>query len=131
MIRSVLLSLGTLAIVGGALPAAETPEAAPAMAKAADAFLATLDSAKRAKASLPFNSEERLNWHFVPKDRQGVPIKQMSAEQRQAALTLLRSGLSARGFTKVDTIRASRGGAVRHRGQRDSRPRALLLHGLR
>ena len=105
MIRSVLLTLGALVAAGGALPAADTPEPAPTMAKAADAFLATLDSAKRARASLPFNSEERLNWHFVPKDREGVAIKQMSAEQRQAALTLLRSGLSARGFTKVDTIR--------------------------
>ena len=104
MIRTVLLTLGALAATGGALPAAE-PEPAPTMAKAADAFLAALDPAKRAKAGLPFNSEERLNWHFVPKDREGVAIKQMSAEERQAALTLLKSGLSARGFTKVDTIR--------------------------
>jgi hypothetical protein len=71
------------------------------MAKAANAFLAALDSSKRSKASLPFNSEERLNWHFVPRERQGVPIKQMSSEQRWAALTLLKSSLSARGFTKV------------------------------
>jgi hypothetical protein len=105
MIGGVLLTLGALVAAGGALPAADTAEPAPTMAKAADAFLATLDSAKRAKASLPFNSEERLNWHFVPKDREGVAIKQMSAAQRQAALALLRSGLSARGFTKVDTIR--------------------------
>jgi hypothetical protein len=102
MIRSVLLTLGVLASAGGALRAAETPE--PAMAKAANSLLATLDSAKRAKAHLPFNSEERLNWHFVPRERQGVSIKQMSSAEREAALTLLRSGLSARGFTKVDTI---------------------------
>jgi hypothetical protein len=95
MIGGVLLTLGALVAAGGALPAADTAEPAPTMAKAADAFLATLDSAKRAKASLPFNSEERLNWHFVPKDREGVAIKQMSAGQRQAALALLRSGLSA------------------------------------
>jgi hypothetical protein len=104
MIRSVLLTLGALASAGAALPAAEAPEPAPTMAKAANAFLAALDSAKRAKASLPFNSEERLNWYFVPRERQGVPIKKMSSEQRRAALTLLRSGLSAKGFTKVDAI---------------------------
>jgi hypothetical protein len=104
MIRSLLLTLGALAAAGAPLPAAEAPDPAPTMAKAANAFLATLDSAKRAKASLPFNSEERLNWNFVPRERQGVPIKQMSSEQRRAALTLLRSSLSARGFTKVDTI---------------------------
>ncbi len=85
MIRSVLLTLGALASAGTALPAAEAPEPAPTMAKAANAFLAALDSAKRAKASLPFNSEERLNWYFVPRERQGVPIKQMSSEERRAA----------------------------------------------
>jgi hypothetical protein len=104
MIRSVLLTLGALASAGGALPAAEAPEPAPTMAKAANSFLAALDSAKRAKVGLPFNSEERFNWYFVPRERQGVPIKQMSSEERRAALTLLRSGLSAKGFTKVDTI---------------------------
>jgi hypothetical protein len=104
MIRSVLLTLGALASAGAALPAAEAPEPAPTMAKAANTFLAALDSAKRAKASLPFNSDERLNWDFVPRERQGVSIKRMSSEQRRAALTLLRSGLSARGFTKVDAI---------------------------
>jgi len=104
MMRAVLLVLAALSAATGVLAPSETPEPAPAMAKAASAFLATLDPATRARASLPFNSDERLNWHFVPKDRQGVPIKQMSSDQRRAALTLLRSGLSARGFTKVDTI---------------------------
>jgi hypothetical protein len=104
MFRNVVLVLGALAAAGRGHPAAQAPEPAPTMAKAANTFLATLDPAKRAKASLPFNSEERLNWFFVPRERQGLPIKQMSAEERQAALALLRSGLSARGFTKVDTI---------------------------
>ncbi len=104
MICSVVLSLGALASAGGALPAAEPPEPALTMATAAKSFLAALDSGKRAKASLPFNSEDRLNWSFVPRQRQGLPIKEMSSEERKAALTLLRSSLSAKGFTKVDTI---------------------------
>ena len=104
MIRSVLLTVGTLAYASAAVRAAEPPEPAPTMVKAANAFVAALDSAKRAKATRPFNSEERLNWYFVPRERQGVPIKQMSSGERQAALTLLRSGLSAKGFMKVDTI---------------------------
>lgn len=41
----------------------------------------------------------------MPKERQGVPIKQMSPEERQAALALLNSSLSASGFKKVETIR--------------------------
>jgi hypothetical protein len=104
MIRRFLLTIGALALAAAVVPEAPAPEPAPTMAKAANAFLAALDSNQRAKASLPFNSEERLNWHFVPRDRQGVPIKQMTPEERRAALVLLRSGLSDRGFTKVDTI---------------------------
>jgi hypothetical protein len=104
MIRRFLLILSALTLAGGVSPEAPAPEPAPTMAKAASAFLAVLDSTKRAKASLPFNSEERLNWHFVPRERQGVPIKQMTPEERRGALVLLRSGLSDRGFTKVDTI---------------------------
>ncbi len=103
MKRSVLV-LAALTSAGCGLRAAEPPDPAPAMTKAANAFLAALDSARRTKASFPFNSEERLNWHFVPRDRQGVSIKEMSSEERRAALTLLRSGLSAKGFTKLDAI---------------------------
>jgi len=104
MVRGLVLTIGALALMGRAFLADEPAEPAPAMAKAADAFLAALDPARRAKAALPFHSAERLDWHFVPRDRQGVPLKQMSADERRAALALLRSGLSARGFTKVDTI---------------------------
>src|SRR6185503_7546390 len=104
MVRGLVLTVGALALMGRAFLADEPADPAPAMAKAADAFLAALDPAKRTKAALPFNSENRLDWHFVPRDRQGLPLKQMSADERRAALGLLRSGLSARGFTKVDTI---------------------------
>jgi hypothetical protein len=103
MLYGVLLTLA-LASTGGTLPAVEAPEPALTMAAAANSFLAALDSAKRAKANLPFNSAERFNWDFVPRERQGVSIKQMSSVERRAALALLRSGLSARGLTKVDAI---------------------------
>jgi hypothetical protein len=104
MIRGLVLTIVMLGAAGLALTIEDAAEPAPAMAKAADAFLAALDPAKRAQANLPFNSAERLDWHFVPRDRQGVPLKQMSSEERRAALALLRSGLSVLGFTKVDAI---------------------------
>jgi hypothetical protein len=104
MLFGSLLSFLILASAGGAVPVAEAPEPAPPMAAAANSFLAALDSAKRAKANLPFNSKERLNWHFVPRQRQGVSIKRMSPGERRAALALLKAGLSARGLAKVDTI---------------------------
>jgi hypothetical protein len=104
MIRSVLLAAGALAAAGAALSAQEAPEPAPAMAAAANSFLSALDPPKRAKARVAFNSGERLNWDFVPRERQGVSIKEMSSEERRAALALLKSSLSAGGFTKADAI---------------------------
>jgi hypothetical protein len=84
--------------------AAETPAAA--MASAAQRFLGTLDATQRARAQLAFDTEERFNWNFVPMVRAGVPFKQMTPPQREAALALLRAGLSEKGYTKAEAVRA-------------------------
>lgn len=100
-----LLVLGLLATTAAAASPPPDPSApARAMATTANAFLATLAAPKRARASFSFNSDERLNWHFIPRAREGVSLGQMSAEERQAALALLKSGLSAKGLAKVDAI---------------------------
>lgn len=102
---SFVLMLGMAAGSGVAAPAAQTPDPAAAMAAAARAFLAALEPGQRALAHLPFNSEERLNWHFVPRARQGLSFKQMRASEQEAALALVRSSLSDGGFATVETIR--------------------------
>lgn len=77
----------------------------PKMYEAARAFLGTLTEEQKQKAVFPFQSEERLNWHFVPKDRNGLPYKAMTGEQKQAAQNLLRVGLSQTGYKKTSQIR--------------------------
>jgi hypothetical protein len=77
-----------------------------AMAEAARAFLATLDAGQQARATFPFSSEERFNWHFIPRERKGLSLKDMTAPQRDAAVALLKTGLSTQGFTKAETIRS-------------------------
>ncbi|HEX2139046.1 MAG TPA: DUF3500 domain-containing protein [Woeseiaceae bacterium] len=76
------------------------------MARAAQAFLTTLDEEARTTSQLPFDAEERFNWHFVPKPRAGLALKRMSADQQRVALDLLKAGLSEKGYTKAETIRA-------------------------
>lgn len=39
---------------------------ASVMAECATRFLAALDDNQRAKASFPFSTDERMNWHFIP-----------------------------------------------------------------
>ncbi len=94
----VLLSLSLAAVPVGAHVAAEE------MAAAANRFLASLDDAQRKKASFDFKSDDRHDWHFIPKERKGLTIKEMTAAQRPLAHALLKSSLSAQGYTKATNI---------------------------
>lgn len=95
-----------LVVIGMAIGPVRAATPADEMAQAAEGFLGTLDASARAKAQLAFDAEERFNWHFVPRPRAGLPLKQMSEPQQQAAMRLLRAGLSEKGYTKTEAIRA-------------------------
>jgi len=98
--------LGSVLAATGALAAEASGKSRKlTLFQAATAFLATLDAAQKQKALLPFNSEERLNWHYVPKERQGLHYKAMNPSQQQAAQTLLQVGLSKVGYRKAEAIR--------------------------
>ncbi|HJU41725.1 MAG TPA: DUF3500 domain-containing protein, partial [Vicinamibacterales bacterium] len=97
------------AIVASFLGAATlaSQKSAATMAKAATQFLGSLSPDQKAKAALPFDSDDRLRWHFIPNEmfpRKGLMIKEMNEAQRRLAHDLLRSGLSARGYNKVTAI---------------------------
>src|SRR4051794_810648 len=78
---------------------------AATMRDAALAFLAGLTSEQRARAAQPFGGAARLDWHYVPRERVGLPLKQMKRQEVDLALALLRAGLSEKGFSKAETIR--------------------------
>ena len=70
-----------------------------------DNFLAALDAAGRQKAVIDFaDSTERENWHYIPRERAGLPLKEMDERQRQLAHALVATGVSASGYEKVSTI---------------------------
>ena len=75
------------------------------MTDTAKAFLDALEPGKREKAMLPFNSDRRLDWHYVPRSRPGVSYEEVSPHEREAAISLLKVSLSAMGFEKVEAIR--------------------------
>jgi hypothetical protein len=102
MIRTLLLS----SIAAFAVPAF-AHDAANEMAKAANALLASLNAEQKAQATFTFETDaksERLNWHFIPRDRKGLPIKAMTEPQRALAKALLKTGLSDDGIAKSETI---------------------------
>ncbi len=96
----------SLALVGVWLNASPILTANPAgeMAKAATDFLKGLQPEQQTKASFDLKSEERENWHFIPKPRNGLPLKEMTQKQRSLAYALLKSGLSDRGYGKATNI---------------------------
>ncbi len=74
------------------------------LAQTAEAFLNTLTPEQRNRTVFPFDSAERFNWHFVPKERHGLAIREMDSVQQQAAFALLRFTLSEQGYRKAKGI---------------------------
>ncbi|HMJ61881.1 MAG TPA: DUF3500 domain-containing protein [Bryobacteraceae bacterium] len=107
--RSLLTSGAALAGAGLLLHKHGHAEPAPAHAgslilETANRFLAALDSEQRAKATFPFDDDERMNWHFIPKVRKGLPLREMNSYQKHLASALLSAGLSQTGYIKAVTI---------------------------
>ena len=75
---------------------------------AANKFLSTLDAQQRRAVLFSFDDEEqRKRWSNFPVavvPRAGVSLKEMSSAQRSAAMSLVASALSPRGFEKVQQI---------------------------
>lgn len=76
----------------------------PVMTGTAETFLAALTPDQRIKAALAFENEERFNWHYIPRARKGIPLREMTSEQKHLAHALLNAGLSQRGYVKATTI---------------------------
>ena len=80
---------------------AETPAA---MSAAAQAWVGSLDDAQRAKALKAFDDPNREDWHFVPRQRGGLPVKEMTPAQLDLAHALVRSASSDAGYAKFTGI---------------------------
>jgi Protein of unknown function (DUF3500) len=80
------------------------------MQAAAEKFLAALSPELRTKAKFGFDDEHRLKWYFTPQQqdkkatRKGLRLEEMTGDQKVAAVALLKTGLSARGFEQATTI---------------------------
>jgi hypothetical protein len=96
-LRILSVAAGLAAIVAVASSIETAPDLSKVneeMSAAATAFLASVSDAQKAKASFEWKDAERLNWHFIPRERKGLPIKELDEKQRALAKALLASGLS-------------------------------------
>ena len=87
---------------------AQAQSATSRISGAANAFLASLDEAGRKSVLFAFDDElQRARWSNFPvtmTPRAGLALKDLTAKQREAALALLSSALSRRGYQKVQEI---------------------------
>lgn len=85
-------------------PCSAHEEVAQEMRKAATAWIASLPQDLREQATFDLGSEERLNWHFVPRGRKGVPLGSQQPESLKHVHHLLQIALSERGYLQATTI---------------------------
>lgn len=74
------------------------------MAAAASKFLQTLTAEQKTKAQFQFDDPERYHWDYIPMERKGIVLKELNATQRQAAMSLMQTALSDKGFEKTRSI---------------------------
>jgi len=101
-----IVAAGCLAALVAA-PMVASERTATTMAGAATKFLGSLSAEQRQKATFPFDSNERMHWHFIPTDmfaRNGLTVKEMTPAQRTLAHDLLKTGLSQRGYMTASQI---------------------------
>jgi hypothetical protein len=107
-ILTLIIGAGLIAIArtAGPLALSRVEGPPPAMVTAARAFLDSLTPELKQKAQFALDADERFNWFYTPVPRKGVTLKDLNEAQRKAAMSLLRAGLSEKGYTKAETIRA-------------------------
>jgi hypothetical protein len=74
------------------------------MRESAERVLAALPEGQRAKAARPFDDSDRVDWHYTPRSRNGISLKELDARGRDAVHALLKNALSAVGYRKVVNI---------------------------
>jgi hypothetical protein len=95
-----------LSVVGAvAIPVRAHEElAANEMAAAARDLIASFTPEQKAASAYAMEDDHRLDWHFIPKERKGVTLKQMTPQQRHLLTTLLATSLSSKGLVKASNI---------------------------
>ena len=93
-----------VAAVGLLTAAYERTRPESVMVSAAKAYLAALSPELRARTMFSFNADERTNWHFIPIERKGVALREMTSAQKHLADALLSAGLSQQGVITAHTV---------------------------
>lgn len=111
--RWVLLGLALLSLPTCGLPRAQADDPISEMTQTAQRIVSLLDESQRAKCLQSFDGPQRENWNFVPDKfivpdgkRNGLPLTEMTSQQRLLTHALLSTVLTNSGFHKAVSIMA-------------------------
>lgn len=91
-----------LLLAAGCITVLQT--AAQETVAAANGFIGSLSNDQRSEAVYPFDSDERYNFHFIPRSRKGIAIGELNDLQKKAAIALMLSCLSEQSVKKITDI---------------------------
>ena len=95
-----IVPLVTLAVVDGLAQI----RLAASMTDTANRFLASLSADQKARLAFQFETQERYSWHYIPRMRKGLALREFTPRQKQLALELLKTGLSTAGYKTAQEI---------------------------
>lgn len=72
--------------------------------RASQQFLGSLDKDQKELASFDWNDKSRKDWHFIPKTRKGLPIKDLAQDQQHLGYALINLCMSREGSLESLTI---------------------------
>jgi hypothetical protein len=108
MLRSTkrILHWVSLSVVAAVVAPARAHEevAANEMAAAANNLIASFTPEQQKSSVFALEDDHRLNWHFIPMERKGTPLKEMTPQQRHLTTALLARSLSNAGLWKASSI---------------------------
>jgi hypothetical protein len=109
--KMTLALVALMAVTGLAYVAQQAETSGPSMVSAAQAFTGLIGADQKKQAIFDYESDERTNWNFIPLQdkqkkttRKGLPLVDMTAEQKKAALALVKAGTSEAGNAAATTI---------------------------
>ena len=98
------LALSSLCLVALCLAMSTPAPLRGAMDEAGSDFLKSLDDEQRALCTFSFTEDERTAWTYLPGDRKGLMIGDLSSGSRACLTLLMQSALSSSGYLKAEGV---------------------------
>jgi hypothetical protein len=105
--RRLVLAAATFLPFGGA--GAQSVDAGQRITDQANRFLAELEDSQRRRTLIAFDSDNRLDWHYIPRNRSGLSLGEMTEAQAAAARALFSTVLNDEGLRLLDGVRLLEG----------------------